>query len=301
MSQTNVELLEWCESVVGPFELLSGDLRGHGRASVCRLQTRQGFCYLKIHRDPYYFSCEVHGYQAWAGAFGLHCPELLAVHAGEPLAILVSELPGQIMNLRSLSPAQELAAWRMAGQKLALLHEWAAGDFFGPCQPDGQPLGEWFDDAERYVDHELDDWIERGLQAQCLQPNEIAIVSATRELLPAFAGERPVACHRDYCPVNWLVDGKGVWAGVIDFEFAYWDVRVADFSRYPDWEWIERPELINAFFEGYGRPLTPREEEQRLVAQVQYALSAIVWGREAEFYPFEGQGRAALELLADKI
>ena len=84
--------------------------------------------------------------------------------------------------------------------------------------------------------------------------------------MQAFAGERPVPCHRDYGPANWLVTDDGVWAGVIDFEFAYWDVRVADFSRYPDWEWIHRPNLLDAFFDGYGRRLTPKEEQQRLRA-----------------------------------
>ena len=40
------------------------------------------------------------------------------------------------------------------------------------------------------------------------------------------------------------------------------------------------------------------EEQQQLVAHVQYALSAIVWGREAEFYGFEAEGRQALQHLS---
>ena len=79
------------------------------------------------------------------------------------------------------------------------------------------------------------------------------------------------------CP-NWLVTSDGIWSGVIDFEFSYWGVRVADFTRYPDWDWMVRPDLVEAFFDGYGRSFTPQEEQQCLVAYAQYALNAIVWG-----------------------
>ncbi|MEM7131923.1 MAG: aminoglycoside phosphotransferase family protein [Chloroflexota bacterium] len=309
-TQTNHELLAWCESVIGSFSVLSGDVGAHDRSSVCRLQTSQGLHYfLKIHHDPMYWSCEVHGYEAWAGAFGENCPQLIAVYTEQPLALIISEIPGKSMNQVTLTASQERDAWRTSGQHLAHLHQWAIGEYFGPCQRNGQP----FDlprsqssdlpiqDAEQYVRHELDTWTERGLQARCLNPDELAVVENARYLVPAFTGERPVPCHRDYCPVNWLVDEQGKWTGVIDFEFAYWDLRVADFSRYPDWEWMERPECIDAFFEGYGRALTEQEEKQRFVAHVQYALSAIVWGREAAFYGFEEEGRQALRLLAKSI
>ena len=113
-------------------------------------------------------------------------------------------------------------------------------------------------------------------------------------MIPAFAGERPTPCHRDYCAANWLVNEQGTWTGVIDFEFAYWDVRVADFSRDPNWAWVQRPDLVTAFFEGYGRPLTPQAEQQRLVAYAEYALGAIVWGRDFAFYGFEREGHEAL-------
>ena len=114
----------------------------------------------------------------------------------------------------------------------------------------------------------------------------------------ALEGERPVPCHRDYCAANWLVSEAGIWTGVIDFEFAYWDVRVADFSRDPDWAWIRRPDLFNAFFEGYGRALTPSESQQLLVAHAEYALGAILWGRDNAFYGFEREGRESLAHLA---
>ena len=108
-------------------------------------------------------------------------------------------------------------------------------------------------------------------------------------------------CHRDYGPDNWLVTQEGRWGGVVDFEFAHWDVRVADFSRYPNWEWIERPELLDAFFEGYGRFLTPKEEQQCLVARTQYALGAVIWGRANAYHGFEAEGRRAIEHIGSLL
>ena len=127
------------------------------------------------------------------------------------------------------------------------------------------------------------------------------MIRAACDLIPAFAGERPFPCHRDYCRANWLATDHGAFAGIIDFEFAYWDVRMADFTRYPDWEWVDRPDLIAAFEEGYGRSFTSQEEQQRLVAHANYALSAIVWGSENAYYGFAKEGRQALIHLGDLL
>ena len=131
-----------------------------------------------------------------------------------------------------------------------------------------------------------------------LDADERATIQAAYDLIPAFEGERPLPCHRDYCAANWLVGKEGTWAGVIDFEFAHWDVRVADFSRDPNWSWIRRPDLVEAFQEGYGRTLTPTEQQQLLVAHAEYALGAILWGHEHAFYGFEREGRESLAHLA---
>jgi Ser/Thr protein kinase RdoA (MazF antagonist) len=152
-------------------------------------------------------------------------------------------------------------------------------------------------DARVYLETEFEDWLTRGERARCLDADERAIVREARGLLPAFAAERPTACHRDYCPANWLI-ADGVWAGVIDFEFAYWDVRAADFSRHPEWQWIDRPDLIDAFEEGYAGLLAPPSHAQKLVARALFALAAIVWGRENDYRGFELEGRGGLQHVA---
>jgi Ser/Thr protein kinase RdoA (MazF antagonist) len=268
------------------------------RAAAHRLHTPSGYCYVKMHRDPFHWENEVHAYERWTPAFGNFAPRLLAVRSAEPLALVIGELPGKVLEGVQLSPTQERAAWRSAGQALVALHNLPAGTHFGSCRRNGTYIGPAIATAEHYIAHDLEYWQERGIRIGCLSKEELAVVDAAQNLLPAFKGEPPIPCHRDYCPANWLVTDDGSWTGVIDFEFAHWDVRVADFTRYPDWNWINRPDLVEALFEGYGCTFTPDKEQQLLVAHTQYALSAIVWGEENAYHGFAAEGRQALQHLA---
>jgi Ser/Thr protein kinase RdoA (MazF antagonist) len=150
--------------------------------------------------------------------------------------------------------------------------------------------------AERFLGQ-----LERALAGTYIDAEEAAILTSIVEAIPAFEGESFVPCHRDYCAANWLVDGRGTLTGIIDFEFSQWDIRMADFSRDPDWNWIRRPDLSEAFLEGYGRPLSPQEQEQLLVARAEYALGAILWGRDVGYHGFEREGRDALRHLASSL
>lgn len=293
------ELLPWCEAVLGPVQVISDHTREHpgARAGSLRLRAASGETYLKLHRDPAHWASEAHGYERWAPAFGRYAPRLLGVHDGEPLAVLISALPGKVLEETHLSRDQELAAWRAAGSALAGLHSHAGGAFFGPLNRDGSPAGQPITDPVAWVESQFEDWLARGEHIGALQDRELKVVNAARALLPAFQGERPTPCHRDYCPANWLVDAQGRWAGVIDFEFSYWDVRAADYTRYPEWSWIDHPERIEAFFDGYGRRSTPAEEQQRRASLALYALGAVVWGGENDYHGFAAEGRRALEVL----
>src|SRR5262245_14830004 len=117
------ELLNWCASVLGQFEIVSDHTREHPglRAAANRLRTPSGYCYLKIHPDPAHWASEVHGYEQWAPAFGDFASRLLAVRDEEPLAVVISELPGQVLEERQLTASQEQAVWRAAGQALVAL------------------------------------------------------------------------------------------------------------------------------------------------------------------------------------
>lgn len=295
-------VLHWCEGVLGAVDVIADHTRAHPglRAGVRRLRAATGEYCVKTHHDPAHWASEAHGYEQWAHVFGAHAPRLIAVRDEAPLALIVSALPGRVLEDQMLPLERERAVWRAAGAALARLHA-INGEAFGPCRRDGVCSGAPTNDACAHVSAEFDGWLERGARTNCLDADELAIVRRVCEGIPAFASERPTACHRDYCPANWLVTDAGDWSGVIDFEFAYWDVRAADVSRYPQWEWIGRPDLEEAFDAGYATVRRPVDAAQRTVARACYALAAIVWGRESGYRGFEREGRVALKHLGEAI
>ncbi len=296
------EVIQWCASILGPVEILTDESQQHAgqRASTYRLRTPMGACFLKFHRDPDHWENEVHAYEHWAPVFGSFAPRLLAAREIPPLAIVITEQPGTSLLRARLPAVRAREVWRSAGQALAGLHHSAAGTFFGPCHRDGTSAGASGLDAVEHVSSEFEDYLERGQRIGCLRQNDQAIVRAARQLTPAFAGEPPRPCHRDYCPPNWLVK-NGSWSGVIDFEFSYWDVPSADLSRFPNWNWSLQPDRYAAFLEGYGFTHTPRQEQQLLVSQALYAFGALVWGMENAYFVFAREGRRALKLLGKRL
>lgn len=302
VSSTTEQLLAWCASELGPVEPVQDCGKSHPGVPVVTRRLRSGsdYCYLKTHRDTSCWEAEVHAYEQWAAAFGDFAPRLLAVREDEPRAIVVSSLPGTCLEDVELTELQEQAVWRDAGRAVSRLHSLAVGDYFGPCRRDGSPAGETVTDARQFVSTHLQCAAERGRQMGYLSEQELDVVHSAMGLVPAFRGEVPVPCHRDYCPANWLVGEDGVWTGAIDFEFSQWDVRATDFTRYPAWDWVDRPGLVAAFFDGYGE-LTPVQEQQRLVAHVRYALTAVVWGEDNEYHGFADEGRNALKHLGTML
>lgn len=299
--KTMKDIFSWCALIIGPFDVLYGDERFHGRHSVFQIQSQTDRLYLKVHRDRNAWESEVYAYDQWPPAFERRMPRLLAIHEDEPFALLLSELPGEVMEKCPLTREQEERAWHAAGQVLAALHGLGEGDAFGPYKREKTNTQAPVRNAVTYIRTDLVRQGEACRMAGLLDRKERDVVEAALEHTSVFAEEPPVPCHRDYHPANWIITADGVWGGVIDFEFARWDVKVADFSRYPNWEWMYRPELLEAMFDGYGRRLTSNENRQLVVARVQYALSAITWGYEHSYVGFVEEGRQAIKHLSSSI
>lgn len=275
----------------------------HGEAQVWRLRRARdnGPVYLKSHRQAGKWEGEVHAYECgWASSFGDYAPRLLAAREEEPRAVLLTELPGAPMEQATLSLQQESAAWEAAGRALASLHA-LTNDWFGACHRDGAPQGTAETDPARFVLTSLEDGIKRCLRVGVLSPGEETFVRArlATGVDAAFAGEKAVPCHRDYTPRNWLVtQNDGIWRGVIDFEHTRWDVRARDLCRWWDREFLERPDLVRAFFAGYaGGPPNEGLTAQIWVMRLANALNGIGWSVEHDDQPFLSLNRAALARL----
>ena len=185
-----------------------------------------------------------------------------------------------------------MAAGRTGAREVA--HRSQRGSISAAGPADGTHAGSPVSDAVQHLTAEFDDWTQRGVRADCLSPDELAIIEKARDLIPAFVGEQPVPCHRYYCPANWFVNNTAAWTGVIDFEFSYRDARVSDFTRTPNWEWIERPDLSEALLDGYGQVHAPPDARQLLAGHALYALGAVVSGKRERLSCFRTEGRKTL-------
>jgi len=96
----------------------------------------------------------------------------------------------------------------------------------------------------------------------------------------AWLGPRvpAVASHGDFQPRNWLWDTASGRLGIIDWERAEPSATVRDLVRLEYGPWDGRPDLRGSFFAGYGRTLTPEEDEALLCHAVLDALSGLRWG-----------------------
>lgn len=183
--------------------------------------------------------------------------------------IVLDRLPGVL----AAGSASEFDAdiHRQAGAALALLHAGAAR-----LDPD----------YERRVTERTLAWLDG--------PHRIdgAIENDVRALLVERRGDavQVVPTHGDWQPRNWLVD-RGVLR-VIDFgRFAYRPAST-DLCRLAAQQWRDRPDLADAFAEGYGSD--PREDPLWPVEQLREAVGTAAYAFQIGDLDFEAQGHRML-------
>jgi Ser/Thr protein kinase RdoA (MazF antagonist) len=106
-------------------------------------------------------------------------------------------------------------------------------------------------------------------------------------------------CHLDFQPRNWLVSQSGD-VSLVDFEHSRIDLTARDFVRLRFRVWAARPDLQDAFFDGYGRPLTEDEDELVWHLGALDALTALARGCQTGNQELTASGLATLHQLRDK-
>lgn len=275
------DLLAWATGILGWQATATVDLSWpHAASNVTRLHGPAGErAYLKIHRQPRKFEQEQRALQLWAVSLP-RTPRLLGVHPSPQHALLLSHVPGVLVEGTPLPQATLLEVQRSAGVWLQQLHQLPHDDH--------DPL-----DLRRAVTERLARWSQRASEA--VRPETLAWVAARVEAAD-LKRLRRVPCHRDYGPRNWLWD-EDYGFGVIDFEHALPDLWWADVGRLIDEGWYAQPALEAAFWEGYGRVPSASERAAGDAHRAMTALGTISWARAHGDVEFEAQGRRVLQRL----
>lgn len=252
---------------------LVGDLSwGQTDTAVLHLRHRDGEVVVKAGGPRnHHIGREITGHECFTAPLVERGRAARLLHADRELRVLATEhLPGRLVEG---SPAEWLEdTYRQAGALLAVLHSQAsrsAPDY--EATADARALA-WFDEPHRIAPE-----TEERLRA--------ALVSGDRG--PATV----VPTHGDWQPRNWLVDRGQV--RVIDLGRADWRPAYTDFARLAAQQFRGRPELEQAFVEGYGKD--PREAEAWHRTRIREAIGTAVWAYRVGDEEFEAQGHRMIE------
>jgi tRNA A-37 threonylcarbamoyl transferase component Bud32 len=245
--------------------------------AIVRVATESGDEYVvKQHAARSKHEREVHAYRHWTGALGSSVPALIAVDE-QAMIIITSALPGQVHT--GDLPA---SAHRQAGALLRRFHD--------AEPPSALP---WF---HGWLRNRAGHWSSQA--ATLLSAADAEVIG--RHLAALGDADIPLGgpSHLDFQRRNWLISKSGDFS-LIDFEHARIDLPARDFVRLQFRIWATRPDLRDAFLDGYGRPLTQAEDQLIWHLGAIDALTALARGHETANPELTASGRATLRQLQE--
>jgi hypothetical protein len=281
------ELLAFARQVLGPSELVADCSWKHRMSSVVSLHDMGGATwFLKQHHDRERYLAEITAYRRWVPALAGRAPRLRAFDDSLQ-AVIVSAVPGELPPWPAASADDDGSEERIADAAI----QQSAGALLRQLH-DGQPALPW-DDFGSAKAAEFDQL--RPFAAGLLTSHELATARSQVHELAGQPCPVRVPCHRDYTPRNWLVDAGTVY--VVDFEWSRLDVWVSDLARLHLGIWPARPDLRDAFLNGYGRELTDADHAILHGCAVLTAVWMLVKAHESHQPSFEEGSRTALRRL----
>ncbi|MFA7764797.1 phosphotransferase [Streptomyces sp. NRRL S-448] len=237
-----------------------------------------GVWFVKIHQNDRFHQREAGALRGWVPRLGAAAPRLVAA---EPTlrAVVITAVPGDSLHGAIHPPQEEQLIFHRIGRLAAAIHASApARPATGPVLPLGK--------------------LERHLDAArlLLAPGDEEFVKAVAGRAAALPALATVPTHGDFQLRNLLWDPASKTLHLIDFERSEEGPGVRDFVRLAD-AWHGRPDLFEALIEGYGRPLTPAEEQYMEVLTVLDSASGIAYGAANHDPELIERGRRALARL----
>ncbi|MEU0979205.1 aminoglycoside phosphotransferase family protein [Streptomyces griseus] len=245
--------------------------------------------YVKISPSALDFEREVAGYGFAAEHLSeTQAPRLLASNP-DLSALLSSALPGRVVRDLPLELGVELRLYEDAGR---LLRRWHDASAPGTSADRAAVRSDMEDQAREAADCLRD-------VTPHLAADQLALVEAASQELPGLAEQLPLVYrHGDYETRNWLFDESTGAHGLIDFATAAHGVAASEFVWLLGAVWSVRPELREAFFTGYGRPLTEVEDRLLHLLTVRLGVSYLRTGLTKDLDELVARGHLVLDRMA---
>ncbi|MFE1292382.1 aminoglycoside phosphotransferase family protein [Streptomyces sp. NPDC058751] len=282
-------LLRWARNVVGPVHLVRDVSHDRDTSLVWRLSCAIGTVFAKVASSPTSFARATRALREAAPGMEPGTAPLLL--AADPLqrALLLSPVPGRTVKALSPAPAAQRMLHRQAGRWLRRFHG-------GPGELSPQDHADAAAEVARAA---------AGAEEHLDRAGDLITAEGRRTVRWHAAvlgrlGSPPAGyVHGDFQERNWLLD-TGPAApvfGAVDLERARPHAVVADLVPLVCGSWLHRPDLQEAFLDGYGRTLTAEEHGALRCLSVLDAASAIAWGAPAGDDVIVARGRATLARL----
>jgi Ser/Thr protein kinase RdoA (MazF antagonist) len=222
---------------------ITGWHQGHHGVPIMRaVTTNHGEVIVKVHRNPQRHNQEIHAYRNWTAALGDLAPRLIA-ECPTPPAIAITAVVGLPLSQQTLTPQQERDVYAQAGQLLRRLHAAA------PNKRDPSFC--------TFLAARGEHWLAQA--GTRLTPGHRTEIRAKLRKLACLPTITLMPCHLDFMPRN-LIRARGGTVRLIDFEHARYDLPTRDLVRLSTRVFPARPDLRDAFLNGYG-PLTNLDEQ----------------------------------------
>jgi thiamine kinase-like enzyme len=292
VSPNNARLAEFVYSTLGNSVVVEDKTRLIGKRSlIWRITRNNDHFWLKAHNSENQFKREKHALLEWVPLLGEQSwwstPDLLA-DSDELQAIVISEVPGGLLDSTATHGNECSSMFEMAGRFARLLHDTE----ITPEKPI-DPVDKLLCDANRYLLLATDHLDSRTIEW-------VGDVLGTGE---AFADVQAVPAHMDYSPRNWFIDRQegGIRFGVIDWERSQHSIWAQDVARMAFDHWQRDPSLRESFFEGYGHQPTEIEDRQVQLVALVNMVGGVPYAVEMNDEYFEALCRRIIELLKTKI
>lgn len=282
-------LLRWAQNVVGPVHRVRDVSHDRTNSCVWDLSCAAGRVFAKVAPSAASFARDTRALREVAPGMDPGTAPLLL--AADPLqqALLLTPVPGRTAKVLSLTRAEQRALHRQAGRWLRRFH---GGTWELSAQDHADAAAE-VARAAAGADNHL------GRAGALIAPEGHRTVQWHATALGRL-GPLPVGfIHGDYQERNWLLDADALARGfgAVDLERARPHAAVADLVPLACGSWVGRPDLQEAFLDGYGRALTAEEQWALRCLCALDAASAISWGAPHGDLEIVARGRATLARL----
>ncbi|MFI9630049.1 aminoglycoside phosphotransferase family protein [Streptomyces sp. NPDC052042] len=283
------ELRAWAAEYLSGLDTIEDRSWPRSSSRVWRVAAGPRSAFVKLSPSRLDYDREAAGYAYTGRLLAEHeAPRLLAADA-HLRALLSSPLPGQVVRDLPLDLDVELRLHENAGRLLRLWHD--ASDS-GSAADRAAVRAAMQEQAQEAADC-LED------TAVHLAADRIALVEAASKDLVELAEQVPLVFrHGDYATRNWLYDAKTGRHGLIDFAMAQYGVAAEEFVWLGGAVWPTRPDLKDAYFTGYGRPLTQEEEQLLRLLIVRLGVSYLRNGLVKDRGDLVARGHLILDRMA---